>query len=172
MNEKTIQNGLFADLFYRSGQRIICPNYTPRGWWECDLFSITKAGFWMEYEIKISVADFRADAGKERSERDNWREPAVIVKKHDRLAESHPEGPSRFFYVMPAEVAAKVEIPAWAGLVTVTAGRTRIHSRVTKPAPRLHKIKASPEMIGHVQSVFCARYWNLRRGLKEEEQAA
>ena len=47
-----------------SGRLNVLPRITPEGWWECDMFSTTKAGFWTEHEIKVSKADFKNDFTK------------------------------------------------------------------------------------------------------------
>lgn len=44
----------------------VIPNYTPSGWFESDIFELTKSGYFREYEIKMSLSDFRADAVKAR----------------------------------------------------------------------------------------------------------
>ena len=31
------------------------PNYSPDGWWECDVFELTPAGTFREYEVKVTV---------------------------------------------------------------------------------------------------------------------
>jgi hypothetical protein len=59
MNAREIQQRLIVER-YRRG--ICVPNYTPKDWWECDVFELTPAGYFREYEIKMTVADFRADA--------------------------------------------------------------------------------------------------------------
>jgi len=53
-----------ALILPRYRQSTVMPNYTPRGWWECDVFELTKAEMFVEYEIKLSRADFRADRNK------------------------------------------------------------------------------------------------------------
>ena len=62
MREKLVQNRLFWQ--FNSASEVLVPNYAPGGWWENDVFRLTKAGFWHEYEIKTSMADFRKDFKK------------------------------------------------------------------------------------------------------------
>ena len=61
LNAWTIQKTLMRERFRRS---FVLPNYTPHAWWESDVFEITAAGYFVEYEVKISVSDFKADAKK------------------------------------------------------------------------------------------------------------
>ena len=88
-DEARIQYSLFNEL-YKRGQRIILPNIS---WsylrWEADLISVTKSGFLHEYEIKISLSDFKNDFKK---------------KKHNTLRRNHPNMigvPNYFWYVAP-----------------------------------------------------------------------
>ena len=54
MTEQTIQNRLYYML--RSAAQCLMPNFTPGGWWECDLATVTRAGYFVEYEIKLSLS--------------------------------------------------------------------------------------------------------------------
>ena len=58
MTARDIQRRLLFDLYRTS---TVIPNYTPRRWWECDVWEITKAGYFREYEIKVSRADLLGD---------------------------------------------------------------------------------------------------------------
>lgn len=64
MNERLIQNLIFRDCDQRR-YRFMTPNTTLFGW-ESDMIATTKAGLLIEYEIKISRGDFRADLKKFR----------------------------------------------------------------------------------------------------------
>lgn len=182
MTERAIQNALFERLSLR-GYSLACPNYTPAGWWECDLFGVTKAGLAVEYEIKLTRADFKADAGKAREAtraypRGGGFETIPAAKKHDRLALADPHGPSRFYYVVPAGMVGPDEVPEWAGLIYVgeykrfstVAARLTFHDE--KPAPRLHREKVPATVIDHCKGVFYYRFWNLRRGITEDSPEA
>lgn len=117
MKEYQIQNMLYHWIFGTSS--LLLPNYTPKTWFECDLFAVTKAGYMREYEIKTSRADFKADARK--TEPDYYREdtdrkpiddtfPWVKRKgrnKHQALAEHDPTGPTMFWYVTPEGLEGK-----------------------------------------------------------------
>jgi hypothetical protein len=183
MNAKQIQNRLFFD--FGSSSELMIPNYTPRRWFECDLFRVTKAGFSEEYEIKMSIADFRVDAKKGPTKHERMRMAAYSAEdqkrlnfefrsKHERLAQGDQRGPVRFFFVVPEELEAKVkaELPEWAGLLVAYEWRDGVYIRKAMKARNLHKVKVSSDLIAAAKSVFYFRYWNLRRGMKEETEVA
>ena len=146
MTERQIQLVLFREFGRRA--QVAIPNYTPMRWHECDLALVTVAGYFREYEIKLSVADFRADGRKSQ--------------KHRLLAEGHPFGPVQFWYVVPQGLLAGESLPPWAGLIEMEQRpRWRLPCivRVTD-GPRLHAEKASERMVGHMRSVSYFRYWD------------
>jgi len=147
---------------------VLMPNYTPLGWWECDLFGVTKAGYFHEFEIKLTVADFRKDAKKKRSDSwqwiDNVKQTIAGTKKHEVIGQAI--GPSRFWYVTPAGLVDGSEVPEWAGLQTFKPshpGSTYSgYIRTVKQAPQIHKTKISDSIVNHSFSVCYHRYWNER----------
>ncbi len=52
MNENQIIQRIMAERYRRS---TVCPRYTPTRWWECDVFELTEAGFFREYENQAPV---------------------------------------------------------------------------------------------------------------------
>lgn len=164
VNEKRIQSTLY-DFLTRRGLKLACPNYTPAGWWECDLFAVTDSDYFVEYEIKISRSDFFNDAKKEdqsRASRVLQRQGLPAPTKHTKLASKDVVGPSRFFFVTPAGMLKDEEIPEWAGLIEISDSGSRLRASIKKPAPQLHREKVKPEVVQHCQSVFYYRFWNLR----------
>lgn len=137
------------------------PNYTPGHWWECDVFEITKAGYFREYEVKVSRGDFFADAKKVRERwPDGWSPGAqkVTENKHDLLAAGSTRGPSAFYYVTPAGLLQPHEVPVWAGLIEVAAHAPEMHcstliEREVTAAPRLHREKISDDIRRHALGV-------------------
>jgi hypothetical protein len=131
-------------------------NFTPRNWFECDVFQITDAGYFVEYEIKISRSDYFADAKKYRQHYPDgngclWdpiarKYPeAVKQTKHELLNSRDEEGPSRFFFITPKGMLRPVEIPVWAALIEAWPHESRphyLHFEEIVKAPRLHKKKA------------------------------
>jgi hypothetical protein len=120
----------------------VLPNYTPPKWFECDVFEVTKAGYFHEYEVKVSRADFKADATKERM---GWQvvgrslARVSVTKKHDLLAERSTLGPSRFTFVVPEGLVGLHEVPEWAGLMVARRARYGLTLVPAKKAPRLHE---------------------------------
>ena len=156
MNQFQIQNALFYHLV-RKGFQLSCPNYTPLAWWECDVFAVTEAGCFVEFEIKTSRADYLKDAKKA----DRPGKPT----KHECLAMRDHHGPGRFFFVVPKGLVKPEEIPEWAGFIEIDS----LQFRVVKEAPFLHKVKVSEKRMEHVRGVFYWRFWNLRRGYKPDD---
>jgi hypothetical protein len=155
-----IENGHAAFLEYQLLLELqglaILPRYMPRPWpFEADVYQVTQAGYGTEYEIKVTRADFRADARK------SWRG----VRKHERLAQHDVRGPSRFWYVVPQGLVPESEVPEWAGIIEGEAwecyGGQRYRLRRTRPAPRLHKEKVSPKLLEHMAHCAAQRYVRL-----------
>ena len=132
------------------------PRFTPDKWWENDLCAVTKAGFWTEFEVKLSRPDFLADKAKERRE---WvgRYPDAMISienKHALLATTE-RGPARFYYCVQDGVATEADMPAWAGLLTFkwelygdgNNGRWVMH--LVRKAPLRHHRK-DPQVIAGI----------------------
>lgn len=163
-------------IFERYQSSFVLHNYTPAKWWECDVFEVTKAGFFREYEIKLSLADFRADAVKQkingdylRGEDGRWKyERKPGDKKHDLLSQCSPLGPVQFWFVCPEGVIPyDPEFPEWAGLIYVRSipdarPPWNVREREIKSAPRLHREKMNPKVQDHARGVC---YWRLHRML-------
>lgn len=146
----------------RHRRHFVLPNYTPAGWWENDVFEVTDAGFWHEYEVKVSRSDFLADREKRKA---SWQwkvqNPGKpLPSKHGRLEAADPKGPNRFTFVVPAGLIQKEEVPEWAGLIEAspTKWKNRL-SLVSKiQASRLHSGKIDPKIVAHARSVC---YWRM-----------
>lgn len=89
--------------------------------WECDVLSLNRSGYLVEFEVKVSRADFLNDRKKTRF----WH--------YDKLASIH-NTPNRFFYAVPPGLINSSELPWFAGLVYV--GET---IEVIQKAPLMHK---------------------------------
>lgn len=144
MNERSMQNRLYADLISRK-HRFIVPSTTVLGW-ESDLVSVTGAGFICEYEIKISRSDFKADLKKSR---------------HRRLSQDatrpYYRGPAYFYYAVPRDMVRIDEVPDYAGLIFVYP-----MMQIIKKAPRLNKNKISQMQVAWLQRSIMARFWKER----------
>ena len=165
-------------------RRGLClPRYTPVGWWECDVFELTGSGDFREYEVKLSLADFRKDAIKSRSVRGlDWsNRDRPIELKHDLLARGHPSGPAEFAFVVPAGMITEQDVPQWAGLIEIHRQEvgpeysTRVptfYLRTVRAAPRLHREKADDKIRPHVLSVCYYRLHDALRALRNSQPLA
>lgn len=142
ITERYLQRRLFVE--FQSGSMAIMPNYTPCRWQECDVWRVTKSRYAYEYEIKVTLADFRADFKK------GW--------KHRQLVDRVTAGPSRFWYVAPAGIILHNELPFYAGLLEWTRGGFVI----VRDAPRQHTSKVGLEQIEHAMRACYYRLWTER----------
>jgi hypothetical protein len=181
MTASQINNGLYW-LLARQSYQIQIPNYTPLRWWESDHYAVTKAGFAVEFEIKTSVADFKADATKQRDGAamktvGSWvyirDEHGNIMyhageKKHDQLASRSIHGPSRFYFVCPEGLLQVEDMPEWAGLIWAYDRPTNGYPACCeqKSAPKLHREKAPEGTLENIRAAFYYRYWTLRQKMK------
>lgn len=169
---RAIQQAIFRKKV--SGYRLLLPNYTPLGWFECDLFAVTKAGLFHEFEIKLSIADFRRDAEKRSCVA--YREitdPVLRTKlklydgrlKYDRLADADPIGPAQFWYVVPVGLLPIDSIPPFAGLIEVWNRQdgSWVMTKIAKQAPRLHRTKVSSTIEQHALRATYWRFWQERQ---------
>lgn len=138
LTARQIAVAIVRDRFTRS---MILPNVIPADWFECDVLEITKAGYCVEYEIKVTRGDFFADKNKSRFMSVNGG-PRIDTPKLDALG--HHDGPARFWYVTPPGLVTLSELPEKAGLIEFTP---RHGERVIKRALQLHNNKARPELI-------------------------
>ncbi len=165
-------------IFPRHRRAFVLPNYTPRRWWECDVFEVTAAGYFREYEVKLTLGDFKADRKKWR---ERWQRPAE--QKHERLAHGDSRGPTRFWFVTPRGLLfleagprrnPEAVLPAWAGLIEVEdLGEEhswwwrRYQAKEVRVAPRLHKEKFGDGRLAHAKSVVYYRFYDLFWGTRE-----
>jgi len=174
----------YADIEYalmhdRAQRHTVMPRYTPTHWWECDVIEITGAGYMREYEIKMSLQDFRADAKKERLA---WGYPRVPEHKHTQLATGDKKGPNYFFYVCPSGVLPIEQIPVWAGLIEVSRVEWSNYPalKIVKAAPKLHGEKKEDSFrtyitgtaYGRLHAVWSQNYYDgLCRALNKAQKA-
>ena len=178
MNEAEIQDYLYHHFF--SGRQYGIPNICLYGW-EADFLSVTRAGYTHEYEIKVTKADFRADAVKTEKHQiveTGFRElndyERRVIEDRERHGEGFPgyikdkitadkkmlgKRPNYFWYVCPDHVTDTV--PDYAGLIYC-----KPYLEIVKPAPLLHKEKITADMERKILASFYYRYWKIRREIK------
>jgi len=180
---------------YQSVSKMVLSNYTPKSWWECDLWRLTLSGYTTEYEVKLTVADFKADAKKHwlmTRDKQNARpyNPKFVdmskpgmqerfeqVYKHELIERRDPRAPNRFYFVTPKDLA--VDIPDWAGHIVapVTAKQLRENPRlirgrkclqIRQQAPTVHQNKWKAD--ADFEKKLMYRYWNSKTTLLEKDQ--
>lgn len=153
---------IMRDLMRRS---FCMPRYTPIDWWECDVMELTESGYFREYEVKLSVADFWADAKKKQEIHQRpMGTPPLVQNKHEQLAAGSTKGPTEFSFVAPIGIITRTDLPLWAGLIELhdrgdgwrPADRWRCETVVK--APRIHRAKANPAIRGHALSSCYYRF--------------
>lgn len=103
---------------------------------EADILRLSESGYTVEYEIKISRADYSIDQRKFRYERPNdFDRPGKQIFKHHLIASGHHV--NEFYYIVPEGLLSVTEIPPYTGLIT-TPGNT---FRIVKAAPVLGEIR-------------------------------
>lgn len=139
------------------------PNYTPHNWFECDVFVLTKAGYFTEFEIKLTLSDFKADANKLKNKWEcvdgHWQFVEGLTK-HQRVEQADPKGPSRFYYATPKGLIPDGLLPKWAGLIefeTMPKSK-RLDMMVTVDAPKIHNEKINPNVKEHALKMCYYRF--------------
>ena len=100
---------------------------------ESDFLTVTDAGYFNEFEIKITKSDFMADFKKPRHKK--MLDVFSKVKDHTVA--------NRFWYVVPDGLQHSIEVPVYAGLmVCMPYGLKEI-----KAAPLLHSNKHKVELL-------------------------
>lgn len=149
MNESRIQDYLYQWLEKR-GQLFITPNVKLYGKRECDLVSVSLNKMITEYEIKISVADFKRDF-KDKALKHTYLRGGNTFKVYT---------PNYFCFVFPAQVYRDdLEIPFYSGVIAI--GKSG-NARVIKKAKRIHTLPASERDINYLSRGLMYRYWGMR----------
>lgn len=129
----------------------IIPNFFVDGY-EMDLFVLKKSGVLVEYEIKISRADFFNDFKK--------------GTKHQRMVEKKCAA-NKFFFVVPEGLVQPNEVPDYAGLVYFYGGR---RMGVIKNADTLHKERYPGRELLHKLTFRCNHLTGKLRWHKYQEK--
>ncbi len=110
------------------------------------MIAATKAGLLIEYEIKISRSDFRADFKKIRHR----------ILDARKIGEQY-RGAAYFYYVVPRDLVRIDEVPPHAGLIYCAP-----LFQIVKPAPRLHSNKITDGQRQWLERSLIHRYWRER----------
>lgn len=98
---------------------IVVPNYYI-GDFEMDVFKLSKSGYIIEYEIKISRNDFFADFLKTSMRRSyesysSFDDRRIRERKHDLIKSG--SRCSRFYFVTPVGIVTIKDVPDYCGLI-------------------------------------------------------
>jgi len=113
--------------------------------WESDIIAVSKSNYIAEYEIKVSISDYKRDFKKRKHQFLNYN--------------SIQSGPNRFLYALPgslAEKASKIEIPEHAGLYLVH----QYQIQVIKRPPLLHNQKITDQQIKRLFRSLHYKAWD------------
>lgn len=124
---------------------IVVPNYY-LGRYECDVMKISKAGHIYEYEIKVSLADFKRDAEKARTVYMMNHK----VTKHDDIITG--KRCSRFYFVVPEGLISKHEVPEGLGLIYASPAHLQGHLKfdIVKVSKQFKKAAVDISFYKHV----------------------
>lgn len=137
--------------FFMSQPRYKLDNLYVFGW-ESDCLLLTRSGYWYEFEVKISKADFNNDFKNKK-------------EKHSILpSDKESKKPNFFYYVVPEDLIALDDIPEYAGLIYIKRGRGL---RTIKKAPILHKVKNDPKDLNLTDKF----YYNMVSAIYERNKA-
>lgn len=114
---------LYSHLEHKRGHDIVLPNFFLDDY-ECDMVKFHNDGTITEYEIKVTVEDFKKDFTKKRKG----------LFKHKELAKGNLQ-PNYFYFVVPKGMVEEKHIPKYAGLIDISKTGS---IRVVKKAPILH----------------------------------
>ncbi len=163
MNSTVLQNAFWKSRC--QNYDIILPNIHLNSGCELDLLCLKKSGYIEEVEIKISIADFKADFNKtvgvkKRPETDNHRFPYHVKietrGKHDALIDGQLIQ-NYFSFLIPHEMRDKIEVPGYAGLYIL--GHAGWGIETIKRPKLLHREKVSDAFLLKKTKAITWRYW-------------
>ena len=133
---------------------------------ESDILALKSSGYTTEYEIKMSVSDFRNDFKKKKYvNTSDYNKQKEYISKHDFIKSG--QGANRFYYCMPIKVFEKVqnEIPEFAGIVIFILPKDGVSTNTVVWAKRSAKLirKDKPDYNEIKNSILVAMYyksWN------------
>jgi hypothetical protein len=148
MTAKEIINAFCDNTLVEKTSNKVFPNVYI-GCFEADIMELTKSGYAVEYEVKITRADFWNDAKKQKIYAAQPPESKYRILQEAKRV-------NRFYYIVPEGLIAETEIPEFAGLIYARKGvvgyyslekgyydKEKIFFRTVKSAPLLTKEKLS-----------------------------
>lgn len=155
MTERYINQKIFG---FFNGDYRLCNTFIFG--WESDFFMISKSGYTIEIEIKISYSDFKADFKKTHA--------YSGMLKHQYLLSDNLDKPNKFYYACPAELIKPKDIDSRYGLIWITEHND---PKIIQQAKFLHKKKQldAHKFVFQLMQKFYHRYINLRLDLNLRE---
>jgi len=149
------------DVIRNKPQTKVFPN-TYIGSWECDIVELTKSGYLYEYEVKITRADFKADAKKYRLGNEKIDGVWHTCNKSKYSVLQSGSRVNYFYYLVPKDLISVDEVPEFAGLIYIDITYVHPYFKVVKPAPKLSKEKITEKRIIKLLESTYYRYHSLR----------
>ena len=147
----------------KSGITSVVLNFQGTGLHEADVLVLSNNDYLIEYEVKISHADFIADFKKVEKHRyladrdafniyDEWKRG----KKTGGTVKSI-KIPNRFCYACEPGLISGCEVPEYAGLVYVYKDDPTRSIEVMKNAPLLHREKVTTTILKRMVAILAER---------------
>jgi len=136
----------------------VMAHFTAPNWFECDVARVTSAGFWTEFEVKVSRSDFRADFKKEGGYYPGDGQGYNRHNKHEAMKCGSCVAPNYFYFVCPEGLLSVEDMPDYAGLIFVTGSNSWHPLEVVKKAPRIHKNKVDGSFVNEMMRIGANRY--------------
>lgn len=139
MTEKSIRDKLLSYFYKDASTRLMIENVFIFDW-ESDFFILQRNNFCVEFEIKISKSDFKADFNKE--DKHIFLKTGIVTKKKyvsnqlQLIQTKSNHRPNKFYYVTPHGLLNIDDIPEYSGLIEIDKW-DRIN--LIKKAPFIHK---------------------------------
>jgi hypothetical protein len=143
LDSKTITGILSRHLFEKQHSPI-APNFQTIYMNECDVISVNKRNLTHEFEIKISLSDFKADFKKTQKHRLLKTGKGTVVHRGKKTNQISFQTCNYFYYVCPACLIHQDMIPSYAGLIWVHYDG-RIDYKVK--APLIHSVPADENLL-------------------------
>lgn len=153
MSEVTAGQVIRALAYWVSSfeRSLILPNVYPLGSpWECDLIKVSKAFYYREYEVKLSIEDYAADFRKRiRSWSAARRKHDIYASKEIQLYNRKPiTKPKYFCFVTPLGMIDTDDVAKHCGHITFEQTDRGLRFKWGRKPPVLpHATKLSPEAI-------------------------
>lgn len=146
----------WAPLLRNTRDIALVPNSMALGY-EADLLRLNENRVLTEFEVKLSRADFLADAQKSKH---YWyarvRDPKSGFEPV--LGSGYTRVPHYFNYLAPPDVVDLDRVPEYAGVIVVTGNQTQVLRRPR----RLLKAAVPERTVDHILRSQCRRYWDER----------